>query len=269
MPGGAEPLLLGSGSGRGCDFNPHRKTAFGNRRIEELQILFGQCGYGGWGHGNCSGWNHGMESLDRRLYKGAMGFEYGKSSAVYAWENERHWIVRLHGNHLSGGGIKSICCRFGTTLPDSLGAGAGKLCADCKRGRSGTEGEELRRSSGIFCLWRSGGKCCLSNGSDRQRLYGEKVWNKLCWQWGIRSAVSGMEDKSVYINVLSTTGERKKSQEEIEAAAAEFLPAHAKWVFDFGVLSWDYIDAKENTFDQMDRADLAWSEIDGYTETAE
>lgn len=86
---------------------------------------------------------------------------------------------------------------------------------------------------------------------------------------GIRTAVSGMEDKSVYINVLGTTGERKKSQEEIKAAAAEFLPAHAEWFFDFGVLSWDYIDGKENTFDQMDRADLAWSEIDGYAETAE
>ena len=86
---------------------------------------------------------------------------------------------------------------------------------------------------------------------------------------GIRSAISGTAEGSVYINVLGTTGERQKSQEEIQAAAAEFLPAHAEWAFDFGVLSWNYIDAKENTFDQMDNAGLAWSEIDGYTENTE
>jgi hypothetical protein len=55
---------------------------------------------------------------------------------------------------------------------------------------------------------------------------------------------------------------RYQSQEEIIAAANEFLPVHLICEFDFGSLSWDFLDAKENTFDSMDGLDLTWDAID-------
>ncbi len=85
---------------------------------------------------------------------------------------------------------------------------------------------------------------------------------------GVRASISDMSDRSVYVNVLGLVGDRQKTQAEVQAAAAEFLPAHAVWQFDFGVLSWDYIDGQGNTFAQMDASDRTWDSIDAYTEAA-
>ena len=76
---------------------------------------------------------------------------------------------------------------------------------------------------------------------------------------GILAHVAEIENHTVYINVLGTAEiQREMSPEEIQALAAEFLPAHLEWSFDFGVLSWDYIDGGDHPFDQMDQADFSW-----------
>lgn len=54
------------------------------------------------------------------------------------------------------------------------------------------------------------------------------------------------------------------TQDEAVNAAQEFLPAHLNALFDFRVLTWDYIDELENTFNEMDNADMTWDEIDSY-----
>ena len=82
---------------------------------------------------------------------------------------------------------------------------------------------------------------------------------------GILAHVAEIENHTVYINVLGTAEiQSEMSPEEIQALAAEFLPAHLEWSFDFGVLSWDYIDGGDHPFDQMDQADFSWDQIDAY-----
>lgn len=81
---------------------------------------------------------------------------------------------------------------------------------------------------------------------------------------GIRSSISEKtEDQTLYFNCIETLN-TFSSQEETEAAAEEFLPTHLSTVFDFGKLDWDFIDAMDKSFQEMDQADYTWNQIDSY-----
>ena len=70
-------------------------------------------------------------------------------------------------------------------------------------------------------------------------------------------------DQTLYFNCIETLN-TFSSQEETEAAAKEFLPAHLSTVFDFGKLDWDFIDAMDKSFQEMDQAGYTWNQIDSY-----
>ena len=82
---------------------------------------------------------------------------------------------------------------------------------------------------------------------------------------GIHASVCELPGQVVYVNVISTAGDRQLTQEELIAAASEFLPAHAEPSFDFRPLSWDFLDTAARTFAQMDQADLTWEQIDVFS----
>lgn len=79
---------------------------------------------------------------------------------------------------------------------------------------------------------------------------------------GIRATVCEMSDQSVYVNVVSC--DRDLTQDQVVQAASEFLPAHCLCSFDFGVLSWLFIDQKDLSFNAMDLCDLSWDQIDAF-----
>ena len=168
--------------------------------------------------------------------------------------------VRLHRNHLSGGGVQkhmlSVWNCFAETLWELE---RGKLCADCKRGRPGTQGEELRRTPGFFVLGGSAGNAALSNGSDRQRLYSERFGSKLCWRWesGRQSAEWRTNRFISMCWVLRENGKnpRRKSRPQPPSFCLPMRSGFLILVCCLGII----LTEKENTFDQMDRADLAWS----------
>lgn len=70
-------------------------------------------------------------------------------------------------------------------------------------------------------------------------------------------------EKKLYINYIETLG-GNQTQAGIIAAANEFLPAHLICEFDFSSLFWDFLDAKENTFDVLDGINSTWDEIDNH-----
>lgn len=76
---------------------------------------------------------------------------------------------------------------------------------------------------------------------------------------GIRGNIVENHEGGVYVNVQEVLG---ISQEAAAYEAATFLPAHLPCVMDFGVNTWDTVDAREMTFDEMDAADSTWSSID-------
>lgn len=81
---------------------------------------------------------------------------------------------------------------------------------------------------------------------------------------GIRSSIhEKTEDQSLYFNCIETLN-TFNSQEETKAAAEEFLPAHLSTTFDFGRLDWNFIDAMDKSFQEMDQADNTWNQIDLY-----
>ena len=72
-----------------------------------------------------------------------------------------------------------------------------------------------------------------------------------------------MDGQTLYFNCTGLIDEFH-TQEEVEAAAEEFLPAHLAAEFDLRILTWDYIDGLDLTFDGMDTKDLTWDQIDAY-----
>lgn len=79
----------------------------------------------------------------------------------------------------------------------------------------------------------------------------------------IGSIVEYPSQNSVHINcsgLVSDSLEKSEAQSMVE----EFLPAHLECIFNFSTLQWDSIDAKENTFDEMEARNLTWDEIDNF-----
>ena len=106
----------------------------------------------------------------------------------------------------------------------------------------GAVGEGLRQRAGHALYRGSPGDALLAPAGNPKRLHRGKASGRPAG-CGILAHVAEIENHTVYINVLGTAEiQREMSPEEIQALAAEFLPAHLEWSFDFGVLSWDYID---------------------------
>ncbi len=83
---------------------------------------------------------------------------------------------------------------------------------------------------------------------------------------GIKGAVSeNVDGNNVYINCLDIL-DSFSSESDIIQRAQEFLPAHLNEIFDFRVLSWNYIDSKDISFDNMDSYERTWSFIDNFEE---
>lgn len=73
-----------------------------------------------------------------------------------------------------------------------------------------------------------------------------------------------VEDPSkneIHINCMELV-DTTLSVEQIKEQSQKFLPAHLVVNFDFGKLTWDYIDGKDLAFSEIDTCDLTWSEID-------
>ena len=73
-----------------------------------------------------------------------------------------------------------------------------------------------------------------------------------------------LDGASIYINCFDFL-EDFQGQEEIKAAAKEFLPCHLEAEFDFRTLDWNRIDSMDKTFDQMEAAEMTWNQIDAYS----
>ena len=69
----------------------------------------------------------------------------------------------------------------------------------------------------------------------------------------------------VYIN-CSSLKDNFNTKTEAKNIVKQFLPAHLEPIFDFRVISWDYIDTNDKTFNEMDSKDLTWNNIDNYEE---
>lgn len=67
--------------------------------------------------------------------------------------------------------------------------------------------------------------------------------------------------KRIYLNCRKILDETKPKAQLI-AEATQFLPAHLEAQFDFGYVTWDYIDGQDRTFDQMDGKNFTWDTID-------
>ena len=76
---------------------------------------------------------------------------------------------------------------------------------------------------------------------------------------GIRGSLTMQRDGSLYVNVGEVLG---ISQEAARQEALDLLPAHLIIVFDFGKNTWDAVESRSQTFNQMDAANLTWDEID-------
>ena len=82
---------------------------------------------------------------------------------------------------------------------------------------------------------------------------------------GLRAQVKeNLDGASIYINCFDFL-EDFQGQEEIKAAAKEFLPCHLEAEFDFRTLDWNRIDSMDKTFDQMDAAEMTWNQIDAHS----
>lgn len=102
----------------------------------------------------------------------------------------------------------------------------------------------------------------LARGAVTVNDYTPKGIEKALFSLGICASVCESADQSVYVNVISA--DRALSEDQILAAALEFLPAHGAYSFDFRPLSWSLIDGKDLSFDAMDAADLLWEQIDTF-----
>lgn len=77
--------------------------------------------------------------------------------------------------------------------------------------------------------------------------------------------VENLDGESIYINCNGVLNDFTTENQAIKSAQ-EFLPAHLEANFDFRILTWDYIDEQENTFNEMDNANMTWNDIDTYQE---
>ena len=82
---------------------------------------------------------------------------------------------------------------------------------------------------------------------------------------GLRAQIKeNLDGATIYINCFDFL-EDFQGQEEIKAAAREFLPCHLEAEFDFRTLDWNRIDSMGKTFHQRDSAEMTWNQIDAYS----
>lgn len=75
--------------------------------------------------------------------------------------------------------------------------------------------------------------------------------------------IEKLDGATIHIDCKGLLDHFDTEQDAIEAAQS-FLPAHLSAHFDFRILTWDYIDANDKTFSEMDSANFTWDQIDNY-----
>lgn len=102
----------------------------------------------------------------------------------------------------------------------------------------------------------------LCRGSVTVNDYTRESIERAMLASGIRTSVSEkIAEKKLYVNFIESLID-SRPQTEIIAATNEFLPAHLVCEFDFGSLSWNYLDGLNKTFDALEAADLTWDAVD-------
>ncbi|MGN0478870.1 MAG: hypothetical protein ACI4GO_05520 [Hominenteromicrobium sp.] len=76
---------------------------------------------------------------------------------------------------------------------------------------------------------------------------------------GIRGTIVENDQDGLNVNVQEVLG---ISETAAESEARAFMPAHLPCVFDFGSVTWDAADDAALTFDEMDAKDYTWDQID-------
>lgn len=76
---------------------------------------------------------------------------------------------------------------------------------------------------------------------------------------GIEGSIVEKQQGGLYVNVHRLLG---ISEEAAAFEAESFLPAHLPFVLDFGVNTWDAIDERGLTFNEMDAAVGTWNSFD-------
>ncbi len=99
----------------------------------------------------------------------------------------------------------------------------------------------------------------LQRGSVTLTDYTRAALEKMLLAAGIEGGIVENFQDGLYVNVLGLLG---ISQKTAESEARRFMPAHLPCVFDFGVNTWDAVDARDLTFTMMDIKNLTWAQID-------
>lgn len=75
--------------------------------------------------------------------------------------------------------------------------------------------------------------------------------------------VENPQNNSLYINCLNRF-DTTITENMAKSIVLKFIPAHLSTDFDFRILSWNYIDDLEKTFQSIDDNDFTWDQIDNY-----
>ena len=75
--------------------------------------------------------------------------------------------------------------------------------------------------------------------------------------------VEDPQNNFLHINCLNRF-DTTITEEMAKSIVLKFIPAHLSTDFDFRVLTWNYIDDLEKTFQSMDDNDFTWDQIDSY-----
>lgn len=129
-----------------------------------------------------------------------------------------------------------------------------------------TAGEEmLERFEKLFRVTPSSGnietrrKMLLERGSVTPADNTRAALEKQLVGAGILGNIVENQQGGLYVNVRQVLG---VSQETAAFEAESFLPAHLPCVLDFGVNTWDAVDERGMTFDEMDAAVGTWNSFD-------
>ncbi len=75
--------------------------------------------------------------------------------------------------------------------------------------------------------------------------------------------VEDHQNNSLYVNCLNKF-DATITEEMAKNIVLKFIPAHLSTDFDFRILTWNYIDDLEETFQSIDDNDFNWDQIDNY-----
>lgn len=152
----------------------------------------------------------------------------------------------------------------------AYGAGLGMLFDAVAQSRRNlfvrtADAETLDRFEKLFRILPSGSdtetrrEMLLQRGSVTPADHTKAALEKQLLAAGIRGNIVEKYEGGIYVNVQEVLG---ISEAAAAFEARTFLPAHLPCVIDFGVNTWDTVDARDMSFDEMDAADSTWNSID-------